>query len=715
MKKLKLILLCTSAFVLTGTIANAQDAKDENVTKLPTIKVTTDKAKTYKASTATIGGKTPQTIREIPNSVSVITKQQIEDQNLRTIQEVLTQTTGVNVISNDTVSSQYYSRGYALGVMYDGVTSYNGLTPSHQFDTVIYDRVEVLRGPAGILRGVGEPGGVVNLVKKKPQSNFGASLNLSTGSYSNNRVAIDLTGPLIKSKAIRGLVSLSSVNRDFFYDYTHEDKFTIYTALEVDLLANTTLGANFTSQASDLTNPWSGIPTSSTTDANGHFLLLDVPVSTFYSPEWGRQSYSTNETNTYLEHKFDNGWKVKANYNLRQQNFFWKYGYTYSSVNATTNRLDYAAQVGDYDYTREGYDIFVAGPVKLFGRTHDLTLGFNQDNYLSSGISGSNRTYRTGVLWGDMSNFAEPEIAYSSGSQSRTRQNGIYIQAKANLLDNLKFVFGGRTTNFKAASRSIAPSTTGLTWKAGAKADNEFTPYAGIVYDITDAVTLYTSYADIFVPQTQLKADGSTLDPRTGRQFEYGVKTELLDGKLSATFALFDLKDKNRAYADPAYPNNAYYLNAGEISSKGYETELSGQVLPGLQIVAGYTYLKTQYEKDRTNQGKTYSIQSPKYQFKLWSDYTFAQSSVLNGLDVGLGVIAYSSAQSSRGWRDEVVNKGYKVANARIGYKINEHYSVDLTVNNIFDKKYYESVGTPNVYNFYGSPRSFILSAKAKY
>ena len=715
MKRLRLLLLCTSAIAMSGTIAYAQETNGENITKLPPIKVNVDKEKTYKAATATIGGKTPQTIRETPNSVSVITKQQMEDQNLRTIQEVLTQTTGVNVIANDTVSSQYYARGYALGVMYDGVTSYNGLTPSHQFDTVIYDRVEVLRGPAGILRGVGEPGGVVNLVKKKPQSKFGANLNLSTGSYSNNSVSLDLTGPLIKSKAIRGLVSLSSVNRDFFYDYTHEDKFTIYTALEVDLLANTTLGANFTSQTSEVKDPWSGVPTSSATDANGHYILLDVPVNTFYSPEWGRMNYSTNETNTYIEHKFNNGWKVRGNYNLRQQNFLWKYGYTYSAVNVATKRLDYAAQAGDYDYTREGYDIFVNGPVELFGRTHDLTVGFNQDNYLSSGISGSNRTYRTGVLWGDMSNFAEPNIPFTSGAQSRTRQNGIYFQAKANILDNLKFAFGGRTTNFKAASRSIAPSTSGLTWKPGAKADNEFTPYAGIVYDITDAITLYTSYADIFVPQTQLKADGSTLDPRTGRQFEYGVKTDLADGKLSASFALFDLKDKNRAYADPAYPNNAYYLNAGEISSKGYETEISGELLPGLQINAGYTYLKTEYEKDRTNQGKTYSIQSPKYQFKLWSDYTFPQSSAFKGLDVGLGVIAYSSAQSSRGWRDEVVNKGYKVANARIGYKFDEHYAIDLTINNIFDKKYYESVGTPNIYNFYGSPRSYILSLKAKY
>lgn len=679
----------------------------------PEIRISATADSGYKAPLAGVASKVPLAPRQIANSVSVLTRQQIEDQNLITMQDALQQVTGINVIANDTSSAQYYARGYGLGVMYDGVTSYNGMTPSHQFDLPLYERIEVLRGPAGLLRGVGEPGGVVNLVKKRPRKDFAFSWAAGAGSWDNYRLEGDLTGPLNQDGSLRGRLVLAEENRGYFYDHTHGQKWLAMGALEYDLTPATTLGLSFTAQDADVKAPSSGLPASSIIDGKGHYQLLDVSRSTFNAPDWGKLLYHTEELSFSAEHRFANEWVAKLTANQRDWRQYYKYAYTYSSVNATTGRLDYASMQGDYDYSRDGVDLFANGPFELLGRKHNLLLGFNWERYENTGKFGRGPIY-TNVLFGDLRPLTEPSIAYTSGSDASTEQHGFYSQLRLSLADPLTLVLGGRTTHFLAKSRNIAPSVPNA-WKDGAKTKHEFTPYLGLLYDLSKEITLYGSYADIFTPQTQLKADGSTLDPRVGKQYELGGKGEFLDGKLAASLAWFDIRDKNRAYADPAYPTSNFYLNAGEVESKGWEIELSGKPARGLDVIAGYTYLTTKFLKDRKDQGKSYSIQTPKHQFKLWSNYRFDQDSALAGFSVGLGILAQDKAQSSRGWRDEVVNSGYAVVNGSIAYQIDRHYSLTLAVNNILDRKYYASVGTPNSYNFYGEPRSFMLTLRGAY
>lgn len=688
-------------------------ASDERAATLPLIEVTARADAPYKAPAATVAGKLPLAPREIPNSISVLTRQQMDDQEMRGIAAAMEQIPGITVIANDTASHQYLARGYTLGVMYDGVTSYNGMTPSHQFDLPLYERIEVLRGPAGLLRGVGEPGGVVNLVRKRPMDTFAASWAASTGSWNNQRVEGDVTGPLNQDKTLRGRFVAASENRNYFYDQTRGDKWLAMTAIEYDLTPATTLAFSHSGQNHDVQAPWSGLPASSVPNANGRYPLLDMPRSTFNAPDWGHTLYHTAETATGIQHRFGNNWILKASYNHRLQRLYYKYAYTSSGVNPNTGQVNYSSLRGDYNYQRDGVDVFADGPFELFGRHHNLLLGFNSEIYNSTGKSGTGPTFAN-VVFGDLTGLAEPRIAYTAGSENTTTQRGLYSQARLSLADPLTLVLGGRTTTFKAKSRKLAPSAQ-TAWAEGAKADNEFTPYGGLLFDLNHQITLYSSYADIFVPQTQQKADGGTLEPRTGRQHEIGAKGEFLDGKLAASLAWFNLRDENRAYADPAYPTSSFYLNAGEVESKGWEMEIVGRALPGLDLSAGYTNLTTRYLKDRGNEGKTYSIQSPKHQLKLWGNYTFAATGTLAGFSAGLGLLAQSESQSSRGWRDEVVNTGYAIANGRIAYRIDKTYSLSLLVNNLFDRKYYASVGTPNIYNFYGEPRSFLLTLRAAY
>ena len=682
---------------------------------LPEVLVTASAEQGYKAEKASIAGKLPLSPREIPNSVSVLTKEQMSDQALATMNEALQQVTGVNVIANDTLSHQYLARGFQMGVMYDGVTSYNGLTPSQQFDTALFEQLEVLRGPAGLLRGVGEPGGVVNLVKKKPKEDFAASWSTGIGSWDTYRVEGDITGALNADKSLRGRLVAATEDRGYFYDDSHGRKWLFMGALQYRLNPQTTFDLSFTAQRQNVKNPYYGIPFSSLTNADGSYIKLNVPRSTYYGADWNRMIYDTRETSASVEHRFDNEWIVKASANHRRIDANAKEVYTGSTVDATTNRVTYWSDQWADEDTRDGLDIYAGGPFQFLGRKHHFLIGYNAEQFKRTSLYGDGPTYAN-VLWGDSSALPEPNITYTDGSQSDYRQYGPYSQLRISVADPLTLVLGGRSTTFRAKTRDVAPSVQ-TEWAGGARADNQFTPYGGVLYDLTSNLTLYASYAEIFVPQTQKTASGAVLDPRTGRQYEIGSKGEFFDGKLGASLAVFNIRDKNRAFRDPAYPAPAtpYYLNAGEIESKGAELEVTGKPMRGLDLSAGYTYLTTRYVRDAFNQGKTYSIQTPNNQLKVWSNYRFAQDSALAGWSTGLGLLYMGEAESSRGRRKEIVNDAYTVVNGRIAYQIDKNYSLSLNVNNLFDKKYYASVGQPHIYNFVGEPRSFMLTLRGSY
>lgn len=706
----KLLAVALASFPLSGMAGEELQLDPITVTARPE-----SGAASYKAPAASVAGKVPLAPREIPQSVSVITRQQMNDQGMVTITDAMKQATGVNVIANDTTNNQYYVRGYGLGTMHDGVPSYNGMTPSHQFDLAAYEQIEVLRGPAGLMRGSGEPGGVVNFVKKRPRDSFGATWEVTAGSWNNRRVEGDITGPLNAAKTLRGRLVLADEDRGYFYDHTRSKKWLGLGALELDVTPRTTLSLSLAAQDQDVKAPSSGLPAvlNLSDPTNGVYPLLDVPRSTFHVPDWGKMLYHTEETTASAEHRLANQWVAKAVVNHREQRQYYKYAFTSSAVNPTTNLVSYRSFQGDYVYTRDGIDLYANGPFEWLGRRHNVLVGYSAEVYNSTGKSGNGPNF-TNVYFGDTSTLIEPAINYTTGSENETEQHGLYSQVRLSISDPLTVVLGARTTTFKTKSRS-APPANPTAWADGAKASNEITPYGAFLYALTTQFTLYGSYADIFVPQAQAKADGGSLDPRTGRQYELGGKAELLGGKLAASLAVFNIRDKNRAYADPAYPNSSFYLNAGEVESKGWEIETSGQVLPGLELIAGYTRLDTRYLKDRANEGKTFSIQSPKHQLKLWGNYRFGADTALAGLSVGLGLLAQSDTQSTRGWRDQLMSKGYAVVNSRIAYRIDKNYTLNLAINNLFDRKYYESSGTPNIYNFYGEPRTFLLTLRAAY
>ena len=681
---------------------------------LPEIVVKGDREGAYKPEEVTVAGKMPQRPREIPYSVSVLTRAQMDDQNMVTLWDAMKQMTGTQAIWNDTDQGQYHARGGAMNIQYDGVPTGYPLSGNQQFDLAMYERIEVQRGPAGVLHGSGSFSGTVNMVRKLPKKEFGGYVQASYGSWNNKRLEADVTGSLTDDGRIRGRLVASGSDKDWFVDRVHNDKWLAYGVIEADLLPSTTLRISAATQQSDTDVGYSGLPTYT----NGQ--LINLPRSFNPYADWGRSKWQHEEIVGELEHRFADGWAAKVRASNRESSQFFKDGYLTTGINPNTMTGDYLRRKADWDYTARDFDANVGGPFELFGLTHSIVVGANYSSYFSKGKSVTSTQLPSlrvnGVLLSDPPNVPDFEADYRTGSESLTVQRGVYGQLRAKVLEPLTFVLGGRSSYYENKSRTVAPAAAPTDWSQGANERHVFTPSAGLVFDASKEISLYASYADIFVPQTAKKADGSVLEPRVGKQYEVGAKGEFFNGGLIASIANFLIRDTNRSFADPANPG--FYLALGEVESKGWDFEVVGKPLRNWDISAGYTYLKTEQTKTSTvsAQGAPISFWYPRHQLKLWSNYHFT-SEPLQGLNFGFGLVGMSKTASGASTATEAAREqpGYAVVNALLGYRIDKTYSLSLAVNNIFDKSYFTRVQGTNTYMSYGEPMNWMLSLKAAF
>lgn len=698
----------------TGEKAVAIMPRAEPATTLPTVEISAkaDRERSYKPASISVASKIPVSPREIPQSVSVLTRQQMDDQNMATVWDAMTQITGVQAVANDSVQGQYHARGGALNIQFDGAPSQFPLGGNQQFDLAVYERVEVLRGPAGLLQGSGSFSGTVNLVKKRPKQDPSVQLLGSLGSWNNKRFEADATGPLNEAKTVRGRLVASMTDKDWFVNRFHDKKWLVYGVVELDSSPATTWRLSATAQ-DDVSPGFSGLPTYT----NG--VLLNVDRSFNPNPTWNKTHWKNADVTAEVEHRFSDNWLGKVRVSNRGATLYFKDGYISDGVNPATNTVTYYRRIFDGGYIARDMDANISGPFEFLGRTHNLLLGANYSWYRSY----NQQVTRTqvpalqvnNVLFADPAAVAEPFAPYATGSESITWQQGLYGQLRLSLAAPLTWIVGGRYSDYYTESRTAAPAVpTGMS--PGANIRNYVTPYTGLVYDVNKNWTLYGSYADIFVPQTQKKVDGSVLDPRIGGQYELGAKGEFLDGKLGTSFAVFQITDKNRSYADPANPG--FFLSMGEVESKGWEADIVGSPATGWDVSAGYTNLITRNTVNSTASvvGTPINTWYPRHQIKLWSNHRFGDGA-WQGWNLGVGMTGMSRFSNGTTTATVVEREqaGYAVFNAQIGYRIDKTYSVSLAVNNLFDRTYFTRVQGTNTYMNYGEPRNFLLTLRASY
>ncbi len=678
---------------------------------------TTEGSRSY-ATPAITTFKAAQSIRRTPQPVTVVSRQLLEDRFLPDLHDVLLNTPGVTVDYTDSERVTYWSRGYQIdSLQIDGMTMSQGGSQFIQPDTAVLDRVEILRGSAGMLRGSGNPSATVNLVRKRPTAETRGSLGASFGTWDRQRFEGDLSGALTDSGAIRGRVIAVSDKKDFFQRARDEERTVFYGVVEADLTSRTLLTASYQHTELDATGAWGNLPA----DFDGS--QLDLPRRTYLGAAWNQWNRWNEQTFAEVEHTFDSDWKVKVNASqvkLRLDDYGFKQSYFTRA--STTDPYLFSVTGSIYDGGRSDQTVIGAsasGPLQLFGREHQLLAGAERvrvKSVDSSGVFNLNPVLVDIRTWNPYTSMAEPFAAvapggsasYFAGPASEIRQEGVYGTARLSIADPLSVIVGARLSWWETESSTNVANSYEI--------DRELTPYVGVIYDVASDWSVYASYTEIFTPQNVKGANGDILEPIRGEDYEAGIKGEHFGGRLNTSLSLFRIDNVGKAVEDTSSRNpcTPYFATGycrvadGETRSEGWEVEVSGEVLPGWQLMGGYTNTRTEYVRDTSaaNIGQPLRTADPRHLVRLFTTYRF--DGLLQGLTVGGGVQAQSDIYSRSG-AVVVSQGGYAIYNAMASYRLDNGIRLQLNGNNLTDKVYYKKVGT-GINNYYGDPRNIMLS-----
>lgn len=620
---------------------------------------TSEGTQSYAARAVTIG-KGVHSLKETPQSVTVMTRKMLDDQNLNTLEQVLDKTPGITVYDSPMGGKYFYSRGFNL----DGQYQYDGVpldvggnyvqANSFSSDMAFYDRVEILKGAAGMMKGSGSSAGGVNFVRKRGQDKAHTTLTLSAGTWDNYRGQVDVGGPLNESGTVRGRAVATLQDRQYFYDNAKRQDQVLYGALDWDVTPDTTLGVGLAYEDVDASPCYHGLPRY----ADGSDLKLSR--STCLGASWNDQQSQRTTGFADLKHRFNDDWTLNfaSVYTHNNQNI--EYGYAEGAVPVGTGSAGIRRYAGRFDYDQDdyGFDSYLDGKFEAFGLEHELIVGANasrqqtHDYFALMGLSGTQNPFDPSPAFPHPSKDAflsAPSRGGSVPTDSTTTQYGTYATLRLKLAEPLTLVLGTRVSWYRNKSDSYTQAWD--YWVHNRSQENgQVTPFAAVLYDLNDEWTAYASYADIFQPQSNLvNAQGQALQPKTGANYELGIKGELFGGALNTAFNLFRTVEEHRAETDFADTclgsgDQYCYTDSGKVRAQGFEAEVSGSPIERLQLLAGYTYTQTKYlntinQTDPTELTFTSSF-IPRHMLKVWGDYQL--DGALERWTVGAGVSSQS-------------------------------------------------------------------------
>lgn len=646
------------------------------------------------------------TPRQTPQSISVITRQVMDDFNLTTIDQVMQHTPGISIVTYDSERTEYYARGFAIqNFQYDGIpmmrdSSYSaGNTLS---DMAIYDRIEVLKGATGLLTGSGTPGATINLIRKKPTRDLAGHVQLGAGRWDTYRGEVDVGGPINDSGSLRARGVAAYEDRGSNLDRYSRQASVFYGLLEADLTPDTLLTVGGDKQDNKPeASTWGGIPL---LNSQGGFNAM--PRSFNNGADWSHWDQYTRTGFATLDHAFANGWVAKLQYNHQVNGYDANLGAAASGFPDPADGSGVKMWIGQYigRTTSDAFDGFVDGPFQLAGREHELVVGASsaRRHWKNKGWFDL-PDYRLDVddyyrwigdvprpQWGSVPDFTNDEV---------TRERGAYAAARWNLRDELKLITGGRWSWYRNEVADLDESGV-------------FVPYVGAVYDLDEHWSLYASYTSIFSPQSLQDERGRVLDPLEGDNYEIGAKAEFFDGRLNASAAVFRLEQDNFGIESGGLTptGGVAYKAAQGVKTEGYEVEVSGRIAEGWQLQGGYSHHVSR------QQGARVQTLTPANEFTLYASYQ--PGGRLKGLTLGGGARwqdqTWGEIATPSGVPQRHTAKDYWVLDASARYQFDERLSASLTVNNLLDKKYYTIFSWYSTYTW-GMPRNVSLNVTYRF
>ncbi|MHA6491831.1 TonB-dependent siderophore receptor [Pseudomonas borbori] len=658
----------------------------------------------YKAVPSSAATKLELTPRQTPQSISTITRAQIEDFQLNSVNDVLKFTPGVTVEEIETDRTYFTSRGFDItNFQFDGVgIPFSSGNQDGSIDLAPFERIEVLRGANGLMSGSGNPSATVNFVRKRPTVAPQARVDLTAGSWDERRIQTDVSGALTDEGNVRGRAVYANENKNSYLDRYSREVNVFYGVLEADLSPDTLFSIGYSLDKNHADSPlWGALPLF---DSAGNPTRLSRSTST--AADWSWWNNQEERTFGELTHSFANGWQAKGNVTYVKKKSNSELFYVFGTPDESTGEglsgypSEYSADIHQWVA-----DVSVGGPFSLAGREHELVLGANwyksEVEELSRYIPGFSVAVPSDDIYNG--NFPKPTGWGSlDGGEYEDKQKSFYSAARFSLTEELSFIAGARSIELKSDGFSYGQDRT--------RKDESILPYAGLVYDLTDQYSLYASYTEIFNPQKEEGADLTRLDPIEGENYEVGVKGELLDGKLNVSAAVFKTKQSNVAESlrfDPVSGKQLY--EGADYLSEGYELEVSGEVLPGLQVMGGYTYVDIQ-NSDHSH-GRTYA---PKHMLRASSSYRIPQLPQLKvGANLSWQDDVYRDVALPDGSAGRIKQDAYALVGLMAAYDIDPSWTVSANLNNLTDEKYLSSLYWEQ--GFYAAPRNASMTVSWKY
>jgi outer membrane receptor for ferric coprogen and ferric-rhodotorulic acid len=651
--------------------------------------------------------------RDTPQSFTVITRERLDDQEVTNVFDALRFTTGVSVKAVDRGRSGISVRGFDVTVyQFDGTPT--TLAQDNNVNTAMFDRIEVVRGATGLMTGAGDPSAAVNLVRKHANSSaFTGKVSVALGSWDQRSGSMDVTTPLNESGSIRARFVADYSKQNSFIDYEETQNTLLYGVIDADLTENTLLSIGASEQRDDRDGVlWAGLPVWFDDGSRA-----DWSRSKTTAAKWNTWDVTTNTLFASLEHTFQNQWVAKGNFNHietdDQEDMLWLWGNPNRETGEGMIAYPYN-YIGSPEQT--SFDAMARGPFQLWGREHEATFGAMRSEYIDrwsnrdtvAAADPATGGFPAGNLFAwDGSYPEQPMTPRYKASKSTTTQTAAYAATRLQLTDPLKAILGVRVSDWKREDDQAA-------WTAEAaeyKQSGVVTPYAGLVYDLTEQLSAYGSYTNIFNPQTLRTRDGSYLDPLEGDSYELGVKGEFMNGALNTTVAIFQTEQDNFGVADgvvTSKPSETAYRAADGVEVKGYELEASGEIQPGWNLSVGWTQYSAKDADD-----EDVAVDHPRKLFKLFTKYKM--QGALQGLSVG-GGLNWEGSQPARapnplGVEEKVGQGAYGLVDVMAKYDFDEHWSLQANIYNVFDKQYASrnTAWWGGAYT-YGEPRKLLVS-----
>ncbi len=661
---------------------------------------TTEGTGSYTTGRMRTATKLDLSIRETPQSVTVVTSQMMEDRKIDDFDILMNTVTGVRAVKGvQDARSSYYFRGFFVdSYQMDGIPMYPNTYAINNYNTDQFDRVEIVKGATGLTTGAGEPGAAINMVRKHADSKtFTGSVEAGAGNWSTYKLKADISTPLNQDGSVRGRLVASHKETDTFKERVHNKSDLLYSVVDADITAQTKLSAGASWQLEDLNGDSSNLPAFYTDGTRTNFSR-----SKNFTPDWA--SWDTERTSFFVDakHRFANDVSLNAVYahnNIKTKDRLVGYLGVWSGFKKDGSGLTYEDLHMPQNIKEDNFDVYASVPLRLANRDHEIIAGFqyNRQKWNQTKLGEHSHTI------GDFFTQNGSEITYAGDNlpipwrDEYTKQTAFYLTGKFSLRDDLKLILGGRLTNWQYDA----------TWAAGASqkydAKNEFTPFAGVVYDLNANHSVYATYTNIFKPQNYKDANEKLLDPLIGNNYEIGVKGEYFDKKLNAGLSLFRIRqDNSPVQTDTRLSDGSFaYRTAKGVVFKGVELEINGKITNHWDVQLGFAHFDAEEAS-----GTKYNTRAPRNNINLFTKYNVGNFSIGGGINwKSRGYIGSGSRIVSQ--------ESYAVVDLMASYRFNDRLSVQLNIHNLFDKKYYSGY---TAYEYaYAAPINGMLSLRYRF